>query len=399
MSDGLSFPKRSEFGDGSTNGCHIGRVASKGLAQLFLKLSAFSGLTGMANELADELARAGVASLSPHRSGMLRMAKTCQILPSGGLRRDAAVSCRFMTKGGKIRTLGACSLGEVLEAAKELAEGPFKGRAMWFRGQANVGWSLVPGLWRPQVRVRPEEHAESSMVETFRLAAPSRHRSCPPWDDYPAWLFLMQHHGLPTRLLDWSENLLVATFFACELVGNAATEDAAVWVLAPGLMNHRQLSSRHVDYIALPYSDEARGLFKRPFYPRFALEGCCPKVLAVSPQEVNLRITLQQSRFTIHKDGTSLDEFAVAHECLVRITIPAAAKLDMLQDLGRVGFSRSALFHDLSSLAHNYLSEMELKRSLTHCGCGKPADIYRSDFTSHAGGAWLCSACAAESGR
>ncbi|MDD5216238.1 MAG: FRG domain-containing protein, partial [Methylococcales bacterium] len=76
---------------------------------------------------------------------------------------------------------------------------------LWFRGQANYEHKLIPALFR-------EQYDEARMYEEFIRRFPehsNNHR------DIFEWLTLMQHYGLPTRLLDWTTNLLVALFFCC----------------------------------------------------------------------------------------------------------------------------------------------------------------------------------------
>jgi FRG domain len=80
---------------------------------------------------------------------------------------------------------------------------------VWWRGQPLMG-KLVPRIHR-----KPDNRlVEQSAILEFRSKARTRHSSCPQEDDLPAWLFLMQHYRLPTRLLDWSESPLVAAYFA-----------------------------------------------------------------------------------------------------------------------------------------------------------------------------------------
>lgn len=97
---------------------------------------------------------------------------------------------------------------------------------MWWRGHASAAFTLVPGIHRGG----KEPDREKNLFARFRVKAVARYSSCPSENDNASWLFLMQHYGLPTRLLDWSESILVATFFACS---ERDGEDGDVWGLHP----------------------------------------------------------------------------------------------------------------------------------------------------------------------
>lgn len=106
---------------------------------------------------------------------------------------------------------------------------------MWFRGQSDYSWGLVPSVQRKDGMGKNYEQYISTnfMIHTMRLNpnAPQRY-------DRASWLTLMQHYGLPTRLLDWSESPLVALYFALSSDEDAKT-DAAVWVLNPMRLNKK----------------------------------------------------------------------------------------------------------------------------------------------------------------
>ncbi len=94
-----------------------------------------------------------------------------------------------------------------------------------FRGLSNKEYDLIPSLGRYHHDQYSLKSNEKSILRQFKL------RSIPflelqPTNDWE-WLILAQHHGLPTRLLDWTANPLVALFFA---VNNDSSLDGVVYV-------------------------------------------------------------------------------------------------------------------------------------------------------------------------
>lgn len=92
----------------------------------------------------------------------------------------------------------------------------------WFRGQADYSKELSPGIFRD------DKYDEAEMYEEFIRRYPDHSNS---HKNIFEWLTLMQHYGLPTRLLDWSTNLLVALFFAAN---EDQDKDGAVFAFNPG---------------------------------------------------------------------------------------------------------------------------------------------------------------------
>ena len=94
---------------------------------------------------------------------------------------------------------------ELVESAQTAAS-----QSLWYRGCGSAARSLLPSLYRHELLKTPEQLAdlERQLMTRFRQRSiPYHSRSLV--DDWDA-LFFMQHYGVPTRLLDWTENPLIA---------------------------------------------------------------------------------------------------------------------------------------------------------------------------------------------
>jgi hypothetical protein len=217
-------------------------------------------------------------------------------------------------------------------------------RLRWFRGHRDVGWDVRPSIWR---NYTPAE--ERVFTNLFRPRATLRRPVTPREDDYSAWLSLMQHYGLPTRLLDWSRSPLIAAYFAVAEYRNksARPDDAVIWMLDPISMNS---SLRGID-LFYPIDSETAKAMLEPAFKVWKGSKDDGDVFAVMAVEHDMRMFVQQGAFTIHAARDSLNARPGHSRYLRPLLIPAAAVQQMALEIFACGFRRGDLFPDLANLA------------------------------------------------
>jgi hypothetical protein len=184
----------------------------------------------------------------------------------------------------------------------------------------------------------------------------------PGWDDHVSWLFLAQHYGVPTRLLDWTENVLVGLYFA--VTGGITSEDGELWC-----MNHQELNWRSADWKnCFPDSPPVRYLAAAAFLKSADLAGFKAALgsttingpLALIPPLQFPRMAAQMSTFTIHpsREREAQIEFLLRGPSLVRYIIPAGCKPNLTRELRGIGFSHENLYRSLDSLARSIKEEI-----------------------------------------
>lgn len=204
----------------------------------------------------------------------------------------------------------------------------------WCRGQASAAWGLCPGEYRPGVSLNADE-----IRSEFHLRAlPLLQRL--PSSDWE-WYFLMQHYGLPTRLLDWTTGSLLGLYFAVRT--DAGKEDAAVWVMDPWAFNKHTVGKSEL-FLA---TDKAMLQYLPKLYSKHMKLPDPPA--AIVPSHNSDRITVQRGAFTVHGSSRCGIELMFTAR-LVKIVIPKTDAIAVKRALRMAGIGEFTVFRELDGL-------------------------------------------------
>jgi hypothetical protein len=221
-------------------------------------------------------------------------------------------------------------------------EGAEDVESIWFRGQIDGSWGLIPAAYRAPYSDVPEDRYRHDFF--LRSRPFLEEATSPPSGDWD-WYFLMQHYGVPTRLLDFTESALAALYFAT--VEGADESRGCVWIFHPSNFNETHVGNGG----DIPgYYEE----FVRPYLQHvWAQPSLLPEPpIAIDPPYNSRRLVAQRGKFVVFgKQARPLDELKWTEKFLFKIDIPGRAKRSIRRQLLAAGISESVLFPGLAGLS------------------------------------------------
>ncbi len=240
---------------------------------------------------------------------------------------------------------------EIIFYAEEVAERNGE-PDVFFRGNKKSTYSLLPGLARIDADdlVIFENRIYYDFVQYGGHLIPPNKNT---WDI----LFLMQHHGLPTRLLDWSESLLTALYFAIK--ESSTTNDAAIWVLDPFGLNNKTIKKQIIDFFDVDFPQGYYYYFVDKDFPEYY--GKFPnEIIAIGVNPPNQRIVAQRGTFTFHNNADFKKPLEELHpEFVKKFIIEKDLFRYAKKFLNYSGYNEFSMFPDLDGLAR-YIKNVEL---------------------------------------
>jgi len=237
----------------------------------------------------------------------------------------------------------------------------------WFRGESgNSERPLCPKI----SGYNPSE--ETFLMQSFRRQAGAFGNVPPRTGHTDLWLFLAQHHAVPTRLLDWTEGALHALYFAL----NRRRSNPRLYMLNPHKLN--DLAGSQTDainyplswfrvggiYVALAWQGRTLDPIQQAQIDQIGIDFTIPFAFPGTYQ--NQRMIAQRSCFTVH--GTSLDpledilnskEDLKMSEVLIEYQIDFEKTNNLLKELSMLGVSAATIFPDLDHLTFDLKDYLE----------------------------------------
>jgi hypothetical protein len=206
---------------------------------------------------------------------------------------------------------------------------PIEG-AMVYRGVPDADYQLVPSVGRWKGPEENRAHFELQIFTDFKMRSEGYRESIPrsEWD----WLFLAQHHGLPTRLLDWTSSPLIALHFAVS-------------------------ADRHTDF-AVYAANFAQHITHNPDGFLTGDPMRVESVAQVHPRFVSSRVERQRSIFSIQPNPfVPLEDVNQINKYI----FPASARRDALRKLHYYGITNALVMPSLDNLAKDIVFSKSVK--------------------------------------
>ncbi|MEE0547507.1 MAG: FRG domain-containing protein [Peptococcaceae bacterium] len=257
-----------------------------------------------------------------------------------------------------------------------------------FRGMSNASWPLLPGIYREHQEdeitatvsdasssKKIYQASEYEILSHFKKEASGLLPHIPMKDDF-TWLQYAQHYGVPTRLLDFTANPLVAMYFCCR---SGSENDGVIWIINTVSFDYWSTNESVCDFLRRRgdiinfIMQEVRGEFD---YGELVGEPRDNKIrpLMFIPPYIDQRMSAQSSRFLIWGEKQSaledmikpdnemqLDtgmnvDFINDEHFLGKMIVPAECKKGIMKELDLLNINEKSIFPGLDGIGR-YLNK------------------------------------------
>lgn len=251
----------------------------------------------------------------------------------------------------------------IVKALKKIPAQEYSDR-IWFRGENKIYEFPIPSVYRKNSSGHIPVNVEQHYANTFKIRIKQAFPDNSSFDNYAAWMVLMQHYGVPTRMLDWTRSLLVAIYFAVlDYKKDDQKNDGAVYVLFPRMLNEAEGVGRYIPsmdgttvQLALRDAITDNQLNReKQLRKEYRME--VGKLLACHPSTHDERIRMQQSAFVIQTSARRNIVHACPKNALHKIIIPHAFKQVFADGLTLFGITEGYIYPDFEHIAREVTQE------------------------------------------
>lgn len=223
-----------------------------------------------------------------------------------------------------------------------------------YRGQANADWHLENAIERTDF-IKLYKGIEADFLAEFQRGARNYLQKDQTPEHLIEWLALMQHHGAPTRLLDFSRSPFIAAYFAFELSLPHIDRYLSIWAFNTNFIRLRALEILQSQFAA--ELEQSGNRINDILFEKIFFQNNRSLIFPVEPFRMNRRYSLQQSIFV--STGNSYEPFMKQLEFLkddmekavVKLELPTVLQKEVLRDLLKMNLNRASLFPDLDGYA------------------------------------------------
>lgn len=237
------------------------------------------------------------------------------------------------------------TLGEYIHEVENIKNN-FYGEP-WFRGHSKLEFKLIPSIYREENWKDSKPYDYYTEFESFKYFK----RKCKITNRTNSeYLHLMQHHGAPTRLLDWTESSIIALFFA--LININECNNPVVYVIDPFRLNDFLHKSPDLPYM---FGDDVEEIVNKYIQSKTEtdfIDKMPEQPIALMPSYLDDRIIAQKSVFVLFgSDKKALEDYRISNfYFLDRIRIKNEAIENIKNSLNLAGVTYSSIYPDLSGL-------------------------------------------------